>query len=110
MGRATRWKPVRLGKKLMHIRNALGLSQNEMVRRLGFSEQLYRTNISSYEIDGREPPLPVLLQYARVAGVSMEMLVDDELDLPKVLPTPAATEKTIRHPGSVKKRSKRPTS
>jgi transcriptional regulator with XRE-family HTH domain len=96
MGRARRWKPARLGNKLLRIRNALGLSQNGMIRRLGFTELLYRANISSYEVEGREPPLPVLMEYARVAGVTMETLVDDALDLPETLPVPSAQKKTSK--------------
>ena len=42
--------------------------------------------ISQYELGTREPPLPVLLKYARLAGVIMDVLVDDEMDLPKKLP------------------------
>jgi hypothetical protein len=42
--------------------------------------------ISDYELGKREPPLPILLRYARVAGVQMEVLVDDEMDLPAKLP------------------------
>jgi transcriptional regulator with XRE-family HTH domain len=86
MGRATRWKPARLAEKLLRIRTALGLSQNEMIRHLGLTDRLYRTNISSYEVEGREPPLPVLLRYARAAGISIDVLVDDDLDLPSRLP------------------------
>jgi transcriptional regulator with XRE-family HTH domain len=44
-------------------------------------------HISEYESGKREPPLPVLLRYARLAGVPMEMLVDDDLDLPEHLPS-----------------------
>jgi transcriptional regulator with XRE-family HTH domain len=42
--------------------------------------------VSQYELGTREPPLPVLLKYARLAGVIMDVLVDDEMDLPKKLP------------------------
>ena len=84
MGRSARWKPKRLGEKLLQIRTSLGLSQNEMLRHLGLTDLLYRTNISSYEMEGREPPLPVLLRYARLAGVTIDVLVDDELDLPVI--------------------------
>lgn len=34
----------------------------------------------------REPSLIVLLRYARLAGVSMDVLADDGLDLPARLP------------------------
>jgi transcriptional regulator with XRE-family HTH domain len=42
--------------------------------------------VSQYERGTREPPLPVLLRYARLAGVIMDVLVDDEMDLPKRIP------------------------
>jgi transcriptional regulator with XRE-family HTH domain len=81
MGRATREKPARLGEKLCQIREALGLSQNELLSRLGLSERLNRDDISKYERGVREPSLPVLLRYARAVNVSTDVLIDDELDL-----------------------------
>ncbi|MDQ3743232.1 MAG: helix-turn-helix domain-containing protein [Acidobacteriota bacterium] len=86
MGRASRPRPVRLAEKLLQIRNALRLSQNGMIGRLGFREEITQDYISAYERGVREPPLPVLLQYARVANVLVEVLIDDELDLPAQLP------------------------
>jgi transcriptional regulator with XRE-family HTH domain len=87
MGRASRPRPLQLAKKLLKIRTSLGLSQNGMIRRLGFSEELSQDYISAYERGVREPPLPVLLQYARTANVLVEVLIDDELDLPKQIPS-----------------------
>ena len=89
MGRVSRPKPARLGEKLLQIRNTLGLSQDGMLRLLGLDENLFRSAISGYELETREPPLPVLLKYARVAGVCVDALVDDELDLPPRLPSRA---------------------
>lgn len=86
MGRASREKPARLAEKLLQIRTALELSQNGMLRRLGVAEKGYRNYISDFENGVREPSLPVLLKYARLVGVSMDVLVDDELDLPEQLP------------------------
>lgn len=86
MGRATPAKPKRLAEKLLQIRLALGLSQNGMLRRLNSPEKLLQTSISGYERGVREPPLLVLLEYARVAGVCMDILVDDDLNLPKKIP------------------------
>jgi transcriptional regulator with XRE-family HTH domain len=57
-----------------------------MHRRLGVEDMILYNRISNYERGDREPPLPILLRYARVAGVHMEALVDDELDLPDKLP------------------------
>jgi transcriptional regulator with XRE-family HTH domain len=94
MGRSSRSKPVRLAEKLTRIRIALGLSQDGMLARLGLSEAegLFRSSISGYERDTREPPLTVLLKYAQAANVSVEALIDDELDLPDKLPASPKSE------------------
>ncbi|MBV9927908.1 MAG: helix-turn-helix transcriptional regulator [Acidobacteria bacterium] len=85
MGRKPRPKPERLGEKLRAIRDALGLSQTGMVRRLGV-DGIVASQISEYETDKREPSLLTLLEYARLAGVYMDVLVDDRRDLPAKLP------------------------
>jgi transcriptional regulator with XRE-family HTH domain len=77
-----RFRPERLGQKLRQIRLALGLSQTEMVSRLGLVDEIWYTQISGYELGRRDPPLRILLQYARAVGVSTDVLIDDELDLP----------------------------
>lgn len=84
MGERARPKPERLPEKLLQIRVALGLSQNELIRRLGV--ELAQNRVSDYERGRGEPPLPLLLSYARLAGVCLERLVDDGLDLPEKLP------------------------
>lgn len=86
MGKAQRPRPARLAEKLLTIRNALGLSQNEMLNRLGLADEFGRNYISAFELGAREPPLPVLLRYARAAGVWVDVLIDDDLDLPVRLP------------------------
>jgi transcriptional regulator with XRE-family HTH domain len=78
--------PKRLAEKLKQIRVENNLSQNEILQKLGFSEILFQGNISQYELGRREPPLTLLLAYARLAEVSVEILIDDEMDLP-TLPT-----------------------
>jgi transcriptional regulator with XRE-family HTH domain len=85
MGTA-RQRAERLAQKLLQIRLALGVSQPEMLRRLGVEDMIVYNRISDYERGAREPPLPILLQYARVAGVNTEALISDELDLPDKLP------------------------
>ena len=89
MGTKPRVKPERLAEKLRRIREALGLSQSEMWRHLGVEDLIVFKQISTYELGKREPPLPVLLAYARAAGVCMDTLVDDKLDLPAKLPAKA---------------------
>ena len=85
MGSA-RPRPERLAEKLLQIRTALGLSQTEMLHRLGVEDLIAYHSISKYELGKNEPPLMILLRYARVAGIQMEVLADDELDLPEKLP------------------------
>lgn len=80
-------RPKRLAEKLRHIRLALGLSQSEMLDRLGFGETLFRGNISQYELGRREPPLMVLLSYAEAANVYVDTLINDSVDLPQELPS-----------------------
>ncbi|HEX8558540.1 MAG TPA: helix-turn-helix transcriptional regulator [Pyrinomonadaceae bacterium] len=79
-------KQERLAGKLLQVRQALGLSQSEMLKRLGFEEALDYKRISEYELGKNEPPLAVLLSYARAVNVSTDVLIDDELDLPAELP------------------------
>lgn len=89
MGKTPRPKPARLPEKLLQIRDSLGLSQNGMIRRLGLSEDLYQGSISGYELGTREPPLPILLKYAQVAGVCVDVLINDDWNLPEKLPSVA---------------------
>jgi transcriptional regulator with XRE-family HTH domain len=83
MGQAPRNKPKRLGEKLLQIREALGLSQKEMAKRLaertGF--KITNTHVSHYERDSAEPFLETTLAYARLANVEMNEIADDDLDL-----------------------------
>jgi len=76
-------RPKRLAEKLKQIRNNLGLSQNELLAKIGFSEHIFQGNISQYELGRREPPLPVLLRYAQIAKISVDILIDDQRELPK---------------------------
>jgi transcriptional regulator with XRE-family HTH domain len=77
-----------------------------MLDRLGFSEELFRSNISQYEHGTREPHLPMLLAYARAANVYVEALIDDDLDLPVKLPSPTKSE-GVRRASSARARSKK---
>jgi transcriptional regulator with XRE-family HTH domain len=79
MGAHARPRPKHLGAKLLAIRRKLGASQSEMEMLLDF--QVNTARISEYEHDKREPNLLVLLSYARLAKLSVEQLIDDDLDL-----------------------------
>ena len=86
MARGPREKPERLAEKLRAVRERLGLSQTEMLKRLGADERMSYTRISEFESGKGEPSLIILLEYARAAGVAVEVLIDDEMDLPEKLP------------------------
>ncbi|HKG62409.1 MAG TPA: helix-turn-helix transcriptional regulator [Pyrinomonadaceae bacterium] len=81
MGRSRRNKPVRLSNKLLAIRKRLRMSQTEMARALEL--KVHYSAVSNYELGTREPDLIIVLRYARLAGVPMETLVDDKLNLPE---------------------------
>ena len=97
MGRKKREKPARLSEKLRQIREALGLSQLELVRRMGLEDRLTKSEISAFERGTHEPNLLVLLAYSDIANVFLEVLVRDSLDLPDNLPSPS------KHQGVSKK-------
>ena len=83
MGRSYRSRPRKLGAKLKAVRTQLGLTQTEMVKVLAVKDEPLRaSSISGYELSQREPPLLVLLKYARLAHCTMEDLVDDSIDWP----------------------------
>lgn len=86
MGKGKREKPARLAGKLAKIRKTFALSQNEMLRHLGLSDKLTREEVSAYERGVREPSLRTLLKYAEAAGVWVDVLINDDLDLPDKLP------------------------
>lgn len=86
MARGAREKPERLAEKLLTIRTTLGLSQSEMLKRLGAEDRMAYHRISEFETGKGEPSLIILLGYAQASGVCVDVLIDDELDLPAKLP------------------------
>jgi transcriptional regulator with XRE-family HTH domain len=98
MARTKRRKPA-LAEKLRHIRVVMGLSQNQMIGRMGLTGKILREEISDFERNKRIPPLEVILQYARAANVTVEALIDDEIALPEKLPS------KVKHEG-IKRKSK----
>lgn len=87
MGRSSRPKPVYLASKLLRIRLEMGLTQELMAERLSVVEGIMHSSVSGYELGTREPPLAVLLEYARLANVYLDVLADDKLDLPDKIPS-----------------------
>lgn len=90
-------RPKRLGQKLAEIRRQLQLSQNELIRQLGFTDMLVREEISAFERGVRIPPVLFLLEIARAVNISVETLIDDDLELPGSLPS-NAKNRVIKRP------------
>lgn len=87
MGQSPRPRPKRLALKLRQVRLMLDLTQEQVAERLKRIESPPQPgHVSEFERGIREPSLIYLLGVARLAGVPMEMLVDDNLDLPERLP------------------------
>lgn len=89
------YMPRRLGIKLRHIREALGLTQEEMLKRLDLPLVITQSTLSAYERNAKLPPYFVLTAYADVANIWIDVLVRDALDLPTKLPSRGKT----RHGG-----------
>ena len=86
MGSKPRNRPKHLARKLLQIRKTLGLSQSEMLRRMGVEDWFTAARISEYESGIREPSLWLLLAYGRAARIHLETLIDDNATLPDKLP------------------------
>lgn len=100
MGRAQRPRPIHLAEKLLQLRLSLGLTQQQMLERLDYRHSpLAAGHISDFELGRREPPLPLLLRYARMAEIALEILADDELALPPHLLSGATPSQAISSVG-----------
>lgn len=100
MGKAPGYKPKRLGEKIVEIRRKLGLSQNGLIRHLRLTEELFQGDISAFELGNRIPDLRTLLLLANAVGVYVDVLIDDELDLPDKLPVRPKSEGIRRRKSS----------
>lgn len=82
--RHPRPQPERLAEKLRQVRSQLGYTLEEMAQALSGVKKSPpdKSHIHRFEAGIREPSLLVLLEYSKVTRVSLETLVDDELDLP----------------------------
>jgi transcriptional regulator with XRE-family HTH domain len=81
MGTRPRQKPQHLAEKLLAVRLEIGASQTEMSALLG--HYITPSRVSEYEHGKREPNLLLILAYARLARVEVEVLIDDKRELPQ---------------------------
>jgi transcriptional regulator with XRE-family HTH domain len=87
MNKPLKYIPKRLGVKLRLIREALGLTQEEMLKRLDLPPVITQSTISAYERNAKLPPYFVLARYGDIANVWIDVLVRDTFDLPDRLPS-----------------------
>ena len=94
MGLKKRAIPKELPKKLKFIRSYFNLTLEELsieigkeLEKSGFPDiKVYTGSITEFEKGKREPQLPVLLAYAHIANVYVDVPINDNLELPKKLP------------------------
>ncbi len=85
MGKAREEQPKRLAEKLRQIRTNLGLTQQGMAKAIErHGVKVYRGYIGNYETGYSIPSLLVLRAYAKIARVSTDQIIDDELELPVI--------------------------
>lgn len=73
--------PQKLGPKLKSIRLHLGYTLEQMAETVGKAGSSRRTRVYEWEAGKRQPDLTCLLAYARLAGVSTDVLIDDASNL-----------------------------
>lgn len=90
MAQGSRKRPVPklLAKKLKRLRTERGWTQQDMAERLGKIVKLRSSAsppdgamVSRFERGEREPNLIVLYAYAKTAGVSVDIFIDDRFTL-----------------------------
>jgi transcriptional regulator with XRE-family HTH domain len=70
--------PQHLAEKLSAIRVNFGLSQYRLARLLEVEPY---TRLSEFERGRRVPSFRVLIYYSRLAGIPLEFIVDDDIDV-----------------------------
>jgi transcriptional regulator with XRE-family HTH domain len=92
MGRKRVPSPRKLSGKLREVRiDLLRKTMDEMAKELknsGAEVSTHSGYVSEYETGKRQPSLLTLLAYSKVTGLSINVFVDDDLELPQKLPNP----------------------
>lgn len=103
-------KTPHLGEKLRKIRKRMGLTQKELVEKLGLEADFDQERISKYERAVLEPPIYVLIAYSDIARISLDLLLRPEYDVPSTIPAlnfalPQPTATTHKRRKSIRSRS-----
>ena len=114
MGRGIRTLPKNLPEKLRNIRLNLDYNFQDMgnvlldhLETIAYKDiKIYRGHIKEFEQGKREPQIPILLAYANLANVFVDVLIDDNLHLPENIPcksksTGALSNKKPKKLGSI---------
>ena len=70
--------PKNLGGKLEAIRLSKDYTLDQMAERLGMKSASRRSRVYEWENGLRQPGYITLLKYAKLAGVSTDVLIDDD--------------------------------
>jgi transcriptional regulator with XRE-family HTH domain len=89
MGRGKRIIPAKMPEKLKTVRLSKNLTMEQMgqaleneLLKLNYSTiKIHSGHIAEFEQGKREPLLPILLAYTKLSKISLECLVDNEVDL-----------------------------
>ncbi len=73
--------PAELGQKLRRIRQHLDLTQDQMAKAIGRTDPGRRSRVHEWETGKSQPDLGGLLRYAKLVGVSTDVLIDDDVEL-----------------------------
>jgi DNA-binding XRE family transcriptional regulator len=95
MGRKHQQTLRNLAPKLLQIRTLLGLRECEMIAQMGSPQGISESDIRAYERGRHEPSIAVLLRYARVASVPLDLLADDDLKMPERLPAQVSPQEGV---------------
>ena len=67
--------------KLKLVREHLGLTQDEMARKLGLTSESRRGRVSEWEAGRGEPRREILIKYSELANIEIKKLIDDREEI-----------------------------
>ena len=83
---------ITFGEKLLQLRKAKGLSQEDLALQLDVSRQA----VSRWEVGSALPDSPNLLQISKLFGVTIDYLLNDDFESDKDIPAIKHTEDSMK--------------